>query len=150
MIMLSEAYAFHERNLKTRPQDFGEMVRARFRIGGLFSASDYVQAQRCRQLVKREFADVMRRVDLLVTPTMTQPAPAFEGYDATSTIRGPSFTAPFNVTGMPAISVPCGFTASGLPVGLQIAGKPFDEPTVLRAAYTYQQHARWYERRPPI
>ena len=150
VIMLSEAYAFHERNLKTRPQDFGEMVRARFRIGGLFSASDYVQAQRCRQRVKREFADVMRRVDLLVTPTMTQPAPAFEGYDATSTIRGPSFTAPFNVTGMPAISIPCGFTASGLPVGMQIAGKPFDEPTVLRAAYTYQQHARWYERRPPI
>ncbi len=126
------------------------MVRARFRIGGVFSASDYVQAQRCRQWVKREFADVMRRVDLLVTPTMTQPAPAFEGYDAASTIRGPSFTAPFNVTGMPAISVPCGFTASGLPVGLQIAGKPFDEPTVLRAAYTYQQHTRWYEQRPPI
>ena len=150
VIMLSEAYAFHEPNLKTRPQDFGEMVRARFRIGGVFSASDYVQAQRCRQWVKREFADVMRRVDLLVTPTMTQPAPAFEGYDAASTIRGPSFTAPFNVTGMPAISVPCGFTASGLPVGLQIAGKPFDEPTVLRAAYTYQQHTRWYERRPPI
>ena len=150
VIMLSEAYAFHERNLKERPQDFGEMVRARFRIGGLFSASDYIQAQRCRQLAKREFADVLRRVDLLVTPTMNQPAPAFEGFDATAIIRGPSFTAPFNVTGLPAISVPCGFTSSGLPVGMQIAGKPFDEPTVLRAAYTYQQHARWFERRPPI
>jgi aspartyl-tRNA(Asn)/glutamyl-tRNA(Gln) amidotransferase subunit A len=150
VIMLSEAYAFHERNLKERPQDFGEMVRARFRIGGLFSASDYIQAQRCRQLAKREFADVLRRVDLLVTPTMTQPAPAFEGFDATAIIRGPSFTAPFNVTGLPAISVPCGFTLSGLPVGMQIVGKPFDEPTVLRAAYTYQQHARWFERRPPI
>jgi aspartyl-tRNA(Asn)/glutamyl-tRNA(Gln) amidotransferase subunit A len=150
IIMLSEAYAFHERNLKARPQDFGEMVRARFRIGGLLSAGDYVQAQRCRQIVKREFAEVLRKVDLLVTPTMTQPAAAFQGYDATSTIRGPSFTAPFNVTGLPAISVPCGFTANGLPVGMQIAGKPFDEPTVLRAAYTYQQHARWFERRPPI
>ena len=150
VIMLSEAYAFHERNLKERPQDFGEMVRARFRIGGLFSASDYIQAQRCRQLAKREFADVLRRVDLLVTPTMNQPAPAFEGFDATAIIRGPSFTAPFNVTGLPAISVPCGFTSSGLPVGMQIAGKPFDEPTVLRAAYTYQQHARWFERRPPM
>ena len=150
IIMLSEAYAFHERNLKARPKDFGEMVRARFRIGGLLSAGDYVQAQRCRQVVKREFAEVLRKVDLLVTPTMTQPAAAFQGYDATSTIRGPSFTAPFNVTGLPAISVPCGFTANGLPVGMQIAGKPFDEPTVLRAAYTYQQHARWFERRPPI
>ena len=150
VIMLSEAYAFHERNLKSRPQDFGEMVRARFRIGGLFSASDYVQAQRCRKLVIREFAEVLQRVDLLAMPTMTQPAPAFEGYDATSTARGPSFTAPFNLTGLPAISVPCGFTASGLPVGMQIAGKPFDELGVLRAAYTYQQHARWFERRPPV
>jgi aspartyl-tRNA(Asn)/glutamyl-tRNA(Gln) amidotransferase subunit A len=150
VIMLSEAFAFHERNLKARPQDFGEMVRARFRIGGLFSASDYVQAQRCRQLAKREFADVLRRVDLLVTPTMSQPAAAFEGYDATGIIRSPSFTAPFNVTGLPAISVPCGFTSNGLPVGMQIVGKPFDEPGVLRAAYTYQQHARWFEQRPPI
>ena len=150
IIMLSEAYAYHEPNLKSRPQDFGEMVRARFRIGGLFSASDYVQAQRCRKLVIREFAEVLRRVDLLVSPTMTQPAAAFEGYDGTSMVRGPSFTAPYNLTGLPAISVPCGFTAAGLPVGMQIAGKPFDEPGVLRAAYTYQQHARWFERRPPI
>jgi aspartyl-tRNA(Asn)/glutamyl-tRNA(Gln) amidotransferase subunit A len=52
------------------------------------------------------------------------------------------------MTGMPAISIPCGFTAAGLPVGLQIAGKPFDEPMVLRMAYTYQQHARWFEKRP--
>ena len=150
VIMLSEAYAYHEPNLKARPQDFGEIVRGRFRIGGMFSASDYLQAQRCRQWIKREVADVMRRVDLLVTPTMTQPAAAFEGYDPASTVRGPSFTAPFNVTGLPAISVPCGFTANGLPVGMQIVGKPFDEPAVLQAAYTYQQYARWFERRPPI
>ena len=150
VIMLSEAFAFHEKNLKNRPNDFGEMVRARFRIGGLFSASDYLQAQRARQSVKREFAEVLREVDVVVTPTMTQPAAAFEGYDATSTVRGRSFTAPFNVTGLPAISVPCGFTEGGLPIGMQIAGKPFDEPTVLRAAYTYQQSVNWYQRRPVI
>ena len=150
IIMLSEAYAFHEKNLKSRPEDFGQMVRDRFRIGGLFSSSDYVQALRCRQMVKKEFAEVLQRVDLLVSPTMTQPAAVFEGYDATSTVRGPSFTAPYNLTGLPAISVPCGFTSTGLPVGMQIAGKPFDEPGVLRAAYAYQQHARWFERRPPM
>ena len=150
VIMLSEAFAFHEKNLRTRPHDFGEMVRARFRIGGMFSASDYVQSQRVRKLVNREFAAVLQKVDVLVTPTMTQPAAAFEGYDATSTVRGPSFTAPFNLTGLPAISVPCGFTASGLPVGMQIAGKPFDEPGVIRAAYAYQQEARWFEQRPSI
>ena len=99
-------------------------------------------------MIKRDFANVLKKVDLLVTPTMTQPAPAFEGYDSTSTVRGPSFTAPYNVTGLPAISIPCGFTAGGLPVGMQIAGKPFDEPTVIQAAYTYQQHARWYQQRP--
>ena len=147
--MVSEAYAFHERNLKARPQDFGEAVRAHFRIGGLFNASDYVQAQRCRQLVKREFAEVLRRVDVLVTPTMSQPAAAFEGLDIHAAIGVPSLRAPFNVTGLPAISVPCGFSAGDLPVGMQIAGKPFDEPTVLRVAYTYQQYARWFERRPP-
>ena len=150
IIMLSEAYAFHQRNLRARPQDFGENTRARFRIGGLFSASDYVQAQRCRQLAKREFAEVLQRVDVLVTPTMTQPAGPFEGFDTASMSRGPSFTAPFNVTGLPAVSIPCGFTSEGLPVGMQIAGKPFDEPTVLRVAYTYEQYARWFERRPPI
>ena len=150
IIMLSEAFAFHRRNLISRPQDYGEMVRARFRIGGLFSAGDYVQAQQCRELAKREFAEVLRRVDVLVTPTMTQPAAAFEGYDPTGTVRGPSFTAPFNLTGLPAISVPCGFTDAGLPVGMQIAGKPLDEPTVLRVAYAYQQYARWTDRRPPI
>jgi aspartyl-tRNA(Asn)/glutamyl-tRNA(Gln) amidotransferase subunit A len=150
IIMVSEAYAFHEPNLKTRPQDFGEIVRARFRIGGLLSAGDYLQAQRCRQWSKREFAEALQKVDFFVTPTMTQPAAAFEGYDPIATITGRSFTAPFNVTGLPAISVPCGFTQAGLPVGMQIAGKPFDEPGVIQAAYTYQQHARWYEQRPNI
>ena len=150
VIMLSEAFAYHEKNLQTRSHDFGEMVRARFRIGGLFSASDYVQSQRIRKVVNRECAEVLQKVDVLVTPTMTQPAAAFEGYDATSNITGRSFTAPFNLTGLPAISVPCGFTASGLPVGMQIAGKPFDEPGAIRAAYAYQQEARWFEQRPSI
>ena len=150
VIMVSEAFAYHEPNLKTRPQDFGQIVRGRFRIGGLMSASDYLQAQRVRTWARRDFAEVMKRVDYLVTPTMTQPAPAFEGYDPISTTRGKSFTAPFNVTGLPAISVPCGFSESGLPIGMQIAGKPFDEPGVIQAAYTYQQYAGWHEVKPTI
>jgi len=150
IIMVSEDFAYHEPNLKTRPEDFGEIVRARFRIGGMLSAGDYLQAQRCRQWSKREFAAALQKVDFFVTPTMTQPAAAFEGYDPIATIQGRSFTAPFNVTGLPAISVPCGFTQTGLPVGMQIAGKAFDEPGVIQAAYTYQQHAGWYERRPNI
>ena len=150
VIMVSEAYAYHEPNLKTRPQEFGEIVRSRFRTGGLLNASDYLQAQRVRAWARREFSQVMKTVDFLVTPTMTQPAAAFEGFDPTSTVRGKSFTAPFNVTGLPAISVPCGFTEGGLPIGMQIAGKPFDEPGVIQAAYTYQQHAGWRELHPSI
>ena len=150
VIMVSEAFAYHEPNLKTRPQDFGQIVRGRFRIGGLMSASDYLQAQRVRTWARRDFAEVMKTVDYLVTPTMTQPAPAFEGYDPISTTRGKSFTAPFNVTGLPAISVPCGFSEGGLPIGMQIAGKPFDEPGVIQAAYTYQQYAGWHEVKPTI
>jgi aspartyl-tRNA(Asn)/glutamyl-tRNA(Gln) amidotransferase subunit A len=149
-IMLSEAFAYHQRLLRSKPEEFGDMVRARFRIGGLLSSADYVQAQRLRNVLKREFATVLQKVDVIVSPTMSSPAPAFATVDGMTTARRPSFTGPYNLTGMPAISVPCGFTAAGLPVGLQIAGKPFDEPTVLRMAYAYQQCARWFEKRPPM
>ncbi len=150
VIMLSEAFAYHERLLRNKPQEFGEMVRTWFRLGGLFSGADYVQAQRIRNVLKREFAEVLQRVDVIASPTMSNPAPAFQGYNLMTIARMPSFTGPYNLTGMPAISVPCGFTSTGLPIGLQIAGKPFDEPTVLQVAYTYQQHARWFEKRPPV
>ena len=150
VIMVAEAAAFHQKNLSERPQDYGDITRARFRMGRMFTARDYVQAQRWRPVAVREFAAALQKVDLLVTPTMTQAAGKFEGYDPLFTSKGPSFTAPFNFTGLPAISVPAGFTEAGLPVGMQIAGKPFDEPGVIRAAYTYQQHARWFERRPPV
>lgn len=149
-IMLSEAFAYHQRALCSKPAEFGDMVRSRFRMGGFMSSADYVQAQRVRNVLKRECATVLQKVDVLVSPTMSSPPPTFASVDAMSTARRPSFTGPYNLTGMPAISVPCGFTAAGLPIGLQIAGKPFDEPTVLRAAYTYQQQARWFEKRPQV
>jgi aspartyl-tRNA(Asn)/glutamyl-tRNA(Gln) amidotransferase subunit A len=150
VIMLSEAFAYHQRLLRSQPQEFGDMVRARFRMGALFTGADYVQAQRVRNVLKRELAQVLQRVDVIASPTMSTPAPAFAGIDAMTTARRPSFTGPYNLTGMPAISIPCGFTQAGLPIGLQIAGKPFDEPTVLRVAYAYQQQARWFEKRPPV
>ena len=116
----------------------------------MFSARDYIQAQRWRPVAVREFSEALRRVDFLVTPTMTQPAAKFEGYDPLFTSKDRSFTAPFNFTGLPAISVPAGFTETGLPVGMQIVGKPFDEPGVLRAAHAYQQDAEWFKKRPEI
>ena len=149
VIMLGEAFTFQEHNLRTRLQDYGEMVLPRFLLGGLLSLSDYVQAQRVRNLIKRGMAQAMQEVDVLVTPTSPRPAALLEGYDTASMLMGPNYTNPFDLTGQPAISIPGGFTSSGLPIGLQIAGKPFDETTVLRVAYTYQQAAHWFERRPP-
>ena len=149
-IMMGEAFTYHEHNLKTRREDFGEMVRNRFLLGGLLTISDYVQAQRVRRLIKEEMAAVLREVDVLVTPTSPKPAAAFEGYNGSTTLSGPSFTGPFNASGLPAISIPGGFSSQGLPIGLQIAGKPFDEATVLRVAYNYEQAARWFETRPPV
>jgi aspartyl-tRNA(Asn)/glutamyl-tRNA(Gln) amidotransferase subunit A len=150
VIMMGEAFAFHEHNLKTRRHDYGEMVRDRFLLGGLLSMSDYIQAMRVRRLIKQEMAQVLQQVDVLLTPTSPKPAARIQGYDRASTLTGPSFTGPFNVSGLPAISIPGGFASSGLPIGLQIAGKPFDELTVLQVAYTYQQAARWFEQRPPV
>jgi aspartyl-tRNA(Asn)/glutamyl-tRNA(Gln) amidotransferase subunit A len=150
VIMMGEAFAFHEQNLKARRQDYGNMVRDRFLLGGLLTISDYVQAQRVRRLIKQEMAQVLQEVDVMVTPTSPKPAPLLEGYSGVSTLISPSFTGPFNVSGLPSISVPGGFTSAGLPIGLQIAGRPFDECTVLRVAYAYQQTARWFEQRPPI
>jgi aspartyl-tRNA(Asn)/glutamyl-tRNA(Gln) amidotransferase subunit A len=149
-IMMGEAFAFHEHNLKTRRHDYGEMVRDRFLLGGLLSTSDYVQALRVRRLIKQEMAQVLQEADVMVTPTSPKPAARLQGYDRMATLTGPSFTGPFNVSGLPAISIPGGFTSSGLPIGLQIVGKPFDELTVLQVAYTYQQAARWFEQRPPV
>jgi aspartyl-tRNA(Asn)/glutamyl-tRNA(Gln) amidotransferase subunit A len=150
VITLSEAFSFHETNLKTRRQDYGNMVRNRFMLGGLLSASDYNQALRMRRVIKDEMAAALRQADVLVTPTYASTAPRIEGYSGSTTLTQPSFTGPFNVSGLPAVSVPCGLSDDGLPMGLQVVGKPFDESTVLRVAYGYEQTARFIDRRPPI
>jgi aspartyl-tRNA(Asn)/glutamyl-tRNA(Gln) amidotransferase subunit A len=150
VILLGEAFAYHQRNLRAIPDKFGDMVRARFTVGGLFASGDYVQAQRLRNVLKREVAQVLQRVDVIVTPTTSTPAVRFDEADVMTTARSPSFTSPFNMTGLPAISVPCGFTSNGLPVGLQIVGPPFDEPGVLRAAYAFEQQSGLAGKRPPM
>ena len=150
VIMMSEAYSFHEANLKSRRQDYGDMVRNRFLLGGLLSASDYNQALRMRRVIKDEMADALHRADVLVTPTYASPAPKIEGYAGGTTLTQPSFTGPFNVSGLPAVSTPSGLSDDGLPMGLQIVGRPFDEATVLRVAHAYEQTARFIDRRPPV
>jgi aspartyl-tRNA(Asn)/glutamyl-tRNA(Gln) amidotransferase subunit A len=126
--------------------------RARIYLGLLTGAADYIQAQRVRSRVRRECAEVFRKVDLLALPCQLGVAPPVNEVSSLDTLYkhlAPEYHAPFNLAGLPAISLPCGFSRD-LPVALQLVGKPFDEPTVLRAAYAYQQQAKWHEQRPPI
>jgi aspartyl-tRNA(Asn)/glutamyl-tRNA(Gln) amidotransferase subunit A len=150
VIMMSEAYSFHEANLKTRRHDYGNLVRNRFLLGGLLSASDYNQALRMRRVIKDEMAEALHQADVLVTPTYASAAPQIEGYAGATTLTQPSFTGPFNVSGLPAVSTPSGLSDSGLPMGLQIVGRPFDEATALRVAHSYEQATRFIDRRPPL
>ena len=153
VIYYNEHYAGHREEAKTAIKTGATARRARIYFGVLTGSADYLQAQRIRSQLKRECAEVFQKVDVLALPCQTSTAPKFEEVDALDTLRkhlAPEYHAPFNLAGLPAISIPCGFSRANLPVALQLVGKPFDELAVLRAAYTYQQHARWYEKRPPI
>ena len=148
VIIMSEAYSIHLPNVRTQPEKYGENFIKHLYMGGLFSAADYIQAQRVRSQIRQEFHEVMKGVDLLALPMGHSVVGKLEDFTPGKSLYGPSFMAPFNQTGMPAISVPCGFSKEGLPVGMQFAGRVFDDATVFRAAYTYQQHAGHYKHRP--
>jgi aspartyl-tRNA(Asn)/glutamyl-tRNA(Gln) amidotransferase subunit A len=152
-----EAYSFHEPLLKAHAALYGADVRERLEAGRSFLSIDYVRAQRTRTMMKRECKRVFESVDVIVTPATPIPAPRIDDLHRpwgsgteTAAASLARFTRYFNVVGLPAISIPCGFTAGGLPIGLQIAGKAFDESTVLRVAHAYEQDARWFERQPAI
>ncbi len=150
-IIVSEALAYHQRWLAERPQDYGDDVRTRLEMGLLYPAVSYVQAQRLRSLIVEEWrTQVFNRVDLLVVPTTPVPAPSLDGNNLQTTLRLTWVTSPFHLTGVPAISIPCGFTSGGLPIGLQLVGRWWEEGTVLRAAHAYQQATDWHTRFPPL
>jgi aspartyl-tRNA(Asn)/glutamyl-tRNA(Gln) amidotransferase subunit A len=156
-VLSPEAYAYHEAWLRSRPQDYGDDVRERLRVGAFVSGSDYLKGQRVRGLLRDELNAAFAQADVLVcatTPIVATPVGQTEVTVEharmavrTSLIR---YTRPFNLTGHPVASVPCGFTAAGLPVGLQIVGRAFDEATVLRVADAYQRATDWHRRRPPL
>ena len=116
-----------------RPGMYGELLRNRLLHGGLYTGAEYAQAMRLRERLRRQMLDVFGTVDLLATPTAPKPGPTFaEAYDAS--VGFPlSNMPPFNLSGLPALALPCGFTRAGLPISLQLAGRPFDDATVLRA-----------------
>jgi aspartyl-tRNA(Asn)/glutamyl-tRNA(Gln) amidotransferase subunit A len=145
--VLADAFALHERTLIDRLDSFGEVFRYRVLPGALVRGIDYEAAGRLRRRLTDEMLTVLGRVDVLLTATTVGPAPAFD----TLTLAGrlsPFPTAPFSLTGVPAVSVCSGFDRQGLPLGMQIAGRPFDETTVLRVAHAYQAATDWHDRRP--
>jgi aspartyl-tRNA(Asn)/glutamyl-tRNA(Gln) amidotransferase subunit A len=142
LMTTSDAAAFHRERLQTRPQDFGDDVLQRLQVGAAYTSSEYILARRTQTLLRRQFELFFEDFDLLITPTTPIAAPLIVGLDAVEQARILTrFTAPFNLAGLPALSLPCGFTEVGLPIGLQIVGPYWEEGRVLRAGYAYEQAA---------
>ena len=158
VIARCESAAVHARIARESPHALQPAVLARIEVGFHVSAHDYLQATRLRARATRTFVeDVFSRVDLLVAPTIPEPAPALSAVKTGPPDeivrrmgRFSRLTRPWNALGLPVLSLPCGFTPDGRPVGLQLVGRPFDEATVLRAGHVYEQAAGWWRRRPPL
>ncbi|MEK7377635.1 MAG: amidase [Candidatus Binatota bacterium] len=153
VIYYNEFWAAHKSDAAWVLKNGAAQRRARIYLGILTNSADYIQAQRVRSRVRAEFAEVFRKVDCLALPCQTGPAPLLKDMGPIDTLFKhvvPEYHGPFNLVGLPTLSVPCGFSENNLPIALQLVGKPFDELTILRAGYTYQQHMRWFERKPPI
>lgn len=156
-IVAAEALAYHAEWVRTRPGEYQPDVIERLRAGAFVSGVHYVRAQQARALVRAEVDAALARRDVLLSPATPIPATRI-GETEVALGEGPidvrasllRFSRPFNFSGHPACALPCGFTTGGLPIGLQIVGRPFDEATVLRVADAYQRATDWHARRPPL
>jgi len=136
----SDAAAFHHRRLAENPQGFGLDVLTRLQTGAAYTSTEYALARRMQTLLRRQFCDFLTEYDLLLTPTTPISAPVRGSADAVEWARLLTrFTAPFNLTGLPALSVPCGWTREKMPIGLQMVGKPWGEAKILSAGEAYEQ-----------
>jgi aspartyl-tRNA(Asn)/glutamyl-tRNA(Gln) amidotransferase subunit A len=154
-IIFPEASLFHRPYLAEHAARYGNDIRPLLLGGQFLPAVDYLHALRVRRLIRREWGKVFEGIDVLVTPTSPITAPKF-GETAANLPGGNKplvrafldLTLPFNLSGHPAISIPCGFSQAGLPIGLQLVGKPFGESALLRIAGQYQQQTAWHNRIP--
>jgi aspartyl-tRNA(Asn)/glutamyl-tRNA(Gln) amidotransferase subunit A len=146
-IMRVEAYAYHAKLIAESPEKYQPLTRQRLLGSADLKAAGYANALRQTNLQRREITKVFSSIDLLVTPTMMRTAESFaesKNFDPLGTRN----TSPFDALGLPTITVPCGFSAAGLPIGLQISGPPFAETTVLALAHAYERETAWHTRRP--
>ena len=153
VIYYNEFWAAHKSDAAWVLENGAAQRRARIYLGLLTGSADYIQAQRIRSRCRAELAQVFQRVDCLALPNQAGPAPLVKDVGPIDTLYKhvqPEYHGPFNLTGLPTLSVPCGFSENNLPIALQLVGKAFDEASVLRAGYAYQQQMKWYEKRPGI
>lgn len=147
----ADAAAFHRQRLAEHPDGFGEDVRQRLETGAALSSADYAIARRTQAEMRRRFETFFTKYDLLLLPTTPVSAPPIEGARALEAARQLTrFTSAFNLTGLPALSIPCGLTAAGLPIGVQIVSKAWGEAQVLQAGQAFQQATDWHQRHPEI
>ncbi len=152
-LQAAESYAYHSENIAKHSDLYQAETLRRIRTGEKVSAAEYIQRRRELEEARRNIHAAFAEVDLLVSPTTPMPAPTIAHLRANAEALRPAElkllrnTRPFNVWGLPAISVPCGFTQGGLPIGLQIAGPSWREDLVLRLAHAYEQATAWHKRR---
>lgn len=149
-ILLAEGFAIHGEWLRTRPQDYGRVTRERLMMGAFVSGADYVQAQRLRRIITAELDAVLAGCDAILCAGNPSAAPRLVDVDEGPFRKSHPITGPFNASGHPALALPCGFGATGLPLGLQLIGRNYGEAMLLRIAQAYEQASGWMARRPDM
>ncbi len=151
VLITAESYAIHEQTLKSRPLDYGRYLHMRMILGATLMAADLTQALRLRRELSQELNNkVLAKFDGLITASTLTPAPRFDEADPDVPPNFPTQTMPFNVTGNPAMSIPTGLSKSGLPLSMQIVGRPFDEPMVLRIGSEVEKITGFTKKRPVL
>ncbi|HLY20895.1 MAG TPA: amidase [bacterium] len=150
ILIMAEAYGLHARQLRERAADYGDRTRRRIASGACYTSGEYEAATRVRVAWTRQAARALERVDAIVTPTLPHAAFTVEVQKAGEPPDTSWGTRHFNLSGHPALTLPCGFTAAGLPIGMQLAGRYFDETTLFRIAHAYERSTPWHGRRPAV
>ena len=154
----SDGAGLHLETLRTRGHEYDRGTRRRLLAAGLIPTALSQRAARMRALIRSEVKEALARVDILLSPTSPAPAASIESMRlpiasgaaaAQRFFTRRSYTTPASLAGVPAMSIPCGFTVTGLPIGLHLTGRAFDETAVLRVAHAYEQATDWHRRRPP-
>ena len=147
----SDGAAVHRDRLKEHPEMFGDDIRRRLEDGAKTTSTEYILARRTQSELRKRCELFFESYDFLITPTTPIAAPTIEGHDAVEQAgRLTRFTAPFNLTGLPALSIPCGFTKEGLPIGLQIISRAWGDAKALNAGYALEQATEWHKKLPKI